>query len=83
MEFKGNWKIESEHDGKKCFWIDITDENGKIITEVKGFHYGVPNEEARTNAKIIADSPLMLAYIIKKAEEGCDEAKKIISNYVI
>lgn len=36
-----------------------------------------PNSEA--NAKLIALSPIMFEYLVKKAHEGCKEAKNILS----
>lgn len=39
---------------------------------------GVPEDQERANARLIAASPTMAEYIEKKANEGDAEAKKII-----
>lgn len=38
-----------------------------------------PLEEAKANAKLIAKSPVMYDYVVKKAEEGCEDAKQILA----
>ena len=38
----------------------------------------IPEAEALANAHLIAAAPTMATYIIRKAEEGCPEALKIM-----
>ena len=40
------------------------------------------SDENIANAKLIADAPLMLKYLIRQAEKGCKEAKDIIEKHV-
>lgn len=55
---------------------------GKIIANAFGGNGIVTQqciEEAEANAKLIALSPIMFEYLVKKADDGCEEAKNILS----
>jgi len=54
-------------DGRYCI-ANIEEDGG----------YETPPEEQRANARLIAASPTMHAYIQKRAEGGCGEAKSIL-----
>jgi hypothetical protein len=51
------------------FYICIGDVMTKMISEVKGQHYGVNNTEAVYNAKLISKAPEMLSALITTLEE--------------
>ncbi|KQC33995.1 hypothetical protein AAU57_12130 [Nonlabens sp. YIK11] len=82
-EFKGNkedWFIDKEE--------TYTNEYGVLCTVISKIGivgiaevYG-KDSESKANGQLIADSPLMLKYIIKQAAKGCNEAKQIISKHV-
>lgn len=67
MEFKGtrgSWKKIKTTGRKKdtdAFWKSIISENGNTICEVKGIHYGIPNNETISNALLISKAPELLS----------------------
>jgi hypothetical protein len=65
---KGSWsKINTlgNKQDKDCFYKVIRNENDKAIAEVKGVHYGIPNEECIHNAKLISNVPELVENLIK------------------
>jgi len=66
MEFKGtkgSWnktKTIGKKTDKDAFWKNIISKDGNTICEVKGVHYGIPNNETIFNAKLISFAPEML-----------------------
>lgn len=49
------------------------------IANCSSTHDGSRAEEEIANAKLIALSPIMFEYLVKKADDGCEEAKNILS----
>jgi hypothetical protein len=66
---KGNW--EATPMGNV-----IHKETGKMICATQSAF-----KEDNYNAKLIADSPLMFEYIMRKAKGGCKEAIEIIKRH--
>ena len=65
---KGSWeKINTlgNKQDKDCFYKTIRNENSKAIAEVKGVHYGIPNEECIHNTKLISNAPELAENLIK------------------
>lgn len=55
--------------------------NGVLVMTEKGCITVEPTtEEGIANAKLIAASPLMFNYIKEKADNGCVDAKKLLTN---
>lgn len=63
----GPWTIDDSMANNKndsTFWYTIKDSDNKRLGEVKGIHCGVDNNIAEANAKLIAESPMMLKALI-------------------
>ena len=65
---KGSWRqinTMGNKQDKDCFYKVVRNENSNAIAEVKGVHYGIPNEECIYNALLISKAPEMLEMLIK------------------
>jgi hypothetical protein len=69
----GPWKTE-----RHSATIAIRDANDKIIGEIYG-SITRPEREWHANARLIAACPTMYDYIRRRAEEGDEDAVKIIA----
>lgn len=87
----GPWKFKRTHGLSSDTWYVITDADGfGPVVEVGGKDKSGQIAEAKylitdpekieANARLIAASPTMYSYILKKAEEGDAEARSIIAN---
>ena len=59
----GPWTIDDRMAKDKnalTFWYSIRGDSNKTIAEVKGIHYGINNETAEANVKLMSEAPEML-----------------------
>lgn len=59
---KGKWnkiKTTGNKQNKDAYWKSIISENGYVIAEAKGVHYGINNNECIYNALLISKAPEM------------------------
>ena len=76
---KGEWES-----GENSSYFEVKRKGNPVGTICAVFDcvqkgYEISAEEQEANAKLIAASPIMYNYIVKKAEEGDEDAKLIVA----